>query len=148
MEPTAERIRDRFGRFISRSQVQAEVADSEEAEAPEVAGEETPQQEPVAPEPPKTYWEEQGFIPDTANLCFWLEELEPSYLYPPAIRHIIQVLDNSSTVTDLDYLSQDEISNHRHALRETIPRVEREMMTFDTTLSRVRTVQDDHIDYI
>lgn len=145
MEPTTTRIRDRFGRFMSRSEVQTEVAETEVAET---EAQQTPREEPIAPEQPKTHWEEKGFGRDTANLSFWFEEMEPSYLYTPRIRHIIQVLENSNNPADLDYISSDDLREYRRDLRDQVPRVERDITTFVSSLARARAVQDDHIDYI
>lgn len=100
------------------------------------------------PEEPKNFWEEQGFIKEIARVCTDLEGEREQFLFSANTRQIIETISNARTVEDFDRYSDTQILEFIHTLRESVPRIEREMMAFVSQLTRARAVQVDTVDFI
>lgn len=99
-------------------------------------------------EPKKTHWEENGFLDDIARICNDLEVENEQFLFSAEIRQIIELVNNAKDIASFDRYSNDEIQNFIHTLRQRVPQVEREVMSFMGQLNNARTVQVETIDYI
>lgn len=100
------------------------------------------------PEEPKNFWEEQGFIKEIARVCTDLEGEREQFLFSANIRQIIETISNARTVEDFDRYSDAQIQEFIQTLRDSVPRIEREMMAFVSQLTRARAVQVDTVDFI
>jgi hypothetical protein len=115
------------------------------AEVEVVRNEEEP---PEVPEEPKSYWEESGFLKEIANVCTYLEGEREQFLFSAEVRQIIETINNAQRVEDFDRYSDGEIQNFISTLRNRVPQVEREVMTFINQLTRARAVKVDTVDFI
>ena len=105
-------------------------------------------QAPQAPEEPKNYWEENGFLPDIARVCSDLEAEREQFLFNSTIRQIIETINNAQRVEDFDRYSERQLQDFQQTLRRRVPEIERQVTTFISQLNRARTVQVETIDFI
>lgn len=107
-----------------------------------------PVRAPEAPQPPAgtqeempvSEWEKAGYLSELAHLCEGLTELKEEHLYPSAIRQIIDSISNAKTVQDFDGYSNDRLQRMIQQLRNDVPRIERDVVTFVSQVSRARSV--------
>lgn len=131
-ETATARPRDDMGRFIPRSEVDVEVTPTEAA----------------AEQAPQNVWQQNGFLDEIARVCQDLQNEPEHFLYPSRIRDIIQTVSNAQTVHDFDSYNLGNIEEYIHEIRQTIPAIERDVVTFTAQLNRARTVQNDFTDFI
>lgn len=105
-------------------------------------------QEHVVPEIPKTYWEEQNFLPDIARVCSDLESEREKFLFNAELRQLIETVINAKSVEDFDRYTVDELFSFATNIRHQVPQVEREVLNFINQISRARVVSIDNIDFI
>lgn len=103
---------------------------------------------PPVPEPEKSYWEENGFQPDIARMCNDLEGEPEKFLFSANIRHILDVVNNVSSISDFDRYSVEQIQEMIQSLRNEVPRVERQVVSFISQLTSARAVRNENIDFI
>lgn len=119
-----------------KAQVEVEVVRKEESQ----------QAKPAEPE--KSYWEVNGFVKEIARICSDLEGEREQFLFNARTRQLIDTVLNAKTVEDFDRYSRDQINEFIQILRNDVPRVEREVVSFINQLTRARAVQVDTVDYI
>lgn len=103
---------------------------------------------PSAPEPEKSFWEEKGFEKQIATICTDLEAEPEKFLFDANVRHVLDTVLNATKVEDFDRFTRDEINNFIDILRNQVPRIERQVVSFIAELTRARAVKVDTIDFI
>ena len=103
---------------------------------------------PPAPEEPKNYWEENGYLPDIARVCTDLEGERERFLFSASVRQHIETINNAQRIEDFDRFSIDQLREINNILRSEVPEVERGVISFVSQLSRARAVEVDSIDFI
>lgn len=96
---------------------------------------------PAPEEPEKSVWiTEDGFLPELAMVCDGLEGLNEEHMLPASIRQIVDSIENARTVEDFAQYDNDQLNNFTRQLRDTIPRIEREVIQFVNQVGRARSV--------
>jgi hypothetical protein len=103
---------------------------------------------PAVPEQEKNHWEQEGFLKEIAKVCADLEGERERFLFNTETRQIIETINNARRVEDFDRYTDSQLQDFISTLRNRVPQVEREMMTFINQLTRARTVQVDTVDFI
>ena len=102
----------------------------------------------LAPEPPKDFWQEKGFLSEIASICRNLEGEREQFLFDAETRQLIETINNSLTVEDFDRYSESQLNEFVNTLRRRVPQIEREVTTFTGQLTRARAVAVDSVDFI
>lgn len=107
----------------------------------EVTGQVTDEVRPVAEEPEGSVWvREDGFLPELALVCDGLTALGEEHMLPASIRQIVDSIENARTVEDFAQYDNEQLQNFTRQLRDTIPRIEREVIQFVSQMGRARSV--------
>lgn len=95
----------------------------------------------------KNLWEEKGFIPELAKVCFHLEALEESTLLPKELNEIIERTASATRVEDFDDFTDEDIQNMINSIRNELPRYYNNVIVAIRDISQARpiVVDDDFI---
>lgn len=103
---------------------------------------------PDVPEIQKSYWQEHGFEDDIARVCTDLEGEREQFLFNSRVRHVLELVGNARTIEDFDRYSVEEVNQFIQRLRNEVPQVEREVVSFINQLTAARAVRNENVDFI
>lgn len=90
---------------------------------------------------------DSGYLDELSKVCDGLDGLDETFELDSETRMIIATIRNAKTPADLDVHTNNILTEWKHLVQQSLPRVERKLLNFHDSLARAKTVAVE-VDFI